>query len=153
MVTDDEIRQNDGFKNVNLGNVVKSGYKAAGKSNFVSKEDNELLKKFKLPSFELKVGLHELLGHGSGKLLYPGNHDPNLINPLTNKPVENTYQEGETWNSKFTTIASSAEECRAECVGLYLSDEVHRKKNIIHAKSEAQIATFFMIMTPFFWLT
>merc|ERR1712029_76179 len=100
----DEIRQKDGFKNVNLGNVVKSGYKVTTKSLFISDEDDVLLKKFKLPSFELKVGLHELLGHGSGKLLYPGNHDPNLINPLTNKPVENTYQEGETWNSKFTTI-------------------------------------------------
>merc|ERR1712029_1017689 len=100
----DEIRQEEGFKNVSLGNVLSSSYQVTKPSPFVSAADNEILKKWKVPSFEVQVGLHELLGHGSGKLFYPGNHDPNLINPLTNKPVENTYQEGETWNSKFTTI-------------------------------------------------
>ena len=121
---DDEIRQVDGFKNVNLGNVVSSGYKTSSKTLFVNAEDDVLYKKFRIPSFELKVGLHELLGHGSGKLLYPGNHEENLINPLTNKTIEQTYHKGETYNSKFTTIASSYEECKAECVGLYLSSEV-----------------------------
>ena len=67
-----------------------------------------------------QVGLHELLGHGSGKLLYPGNHPEDLVNPLTSKPVNKTYEKGETYDSVFTSMGSSYEECRAECVGLYL---------------------------------
>merc|ERR1719397_976279 len=83
----DEIRQSEGFKNVSLGNVLSSSYKLSKPSPFISAADNEILKKWKVPSFEVQVGLHELLGHGSGKLFYAGNYPADLKDPLTGDTV------------------------------------------------------------------
>jgi len=116
----DEIRQDEGFKNVSLGNVLTASYASAKRNTFVNDQDNELLKKFKVPSFEVQVGLHELLGHGSGKLLYTGKFPAGQVDPLTKAAVASSYGQGETYDSVFTSLGSSYEECRAECVGLHL---------------------------------
>merc|ERR1719490_725210 len=100
----DEIRQDEGFKNVSLGNVLSASYGGTKKNTFVSDADNDLLKKYKVPSFEVQVGLHELLGHGSGKLFYKGNFPETLVNPLTKEAVAHTYGPGETYDSVFTSL-------------------------------------------------
>ena len=122
----DEIRQTEGFKNVNLGNIVSALKKPGNKTNYVSKGDHELIHEWELKSYEVQVAFHELTGHGSGKLFTRNkdgtfNFDETVKNPLTGKPVGKFYDVGETYNSKFTTIGTSYEECRAEAVAIYLS--------------------------------
>ena len=64
------------------------------------------------------MGIHELLGHGTGKLLMVDsegkkNWKEGLKNPVTGKEIESWYKVGETWDSKFQSFASTMEECRA----------------------------------------
>ena len=123
----DDIRQNLGFKNVSLGNVLSA--KAPNEPiPFIRTEDDALYRSFRDPAFEVQVGIHELLGHGTGKLLqetkpgvYNFDHDNPPINPVTGNPISTWYKPGQTWSSVFGPIASSYEECRAECVAMALS--------------------------------
>lgn len=123
----DDIRQNIGFKNVSLGNVLNA--KAPNEPiPFIDSENQELYRKYRDPAFEVQVGIHELLGHGTGKLLQetsPGsfNFDKSSppTSPVTEKPVSKWYGPGQTWSSVFGALSSSYEECRAEAVAMYLA--------------------------------
>lgn len=125
----DDIRQNFGFKNVSLGNILSA--KAPNEQiPFIKDSDLATYQKYRDPAFEVQVGLHELLGHGCGKLLQetaPGefNFDKSNppISPLTGQPIKTWYKPGQTWGSVFGPIAASYEECRAECVAMALSCE------------------------------
>lgn len=139
----DAIRQNEGFKNVYLANVISAPI-PIDSFPFLSEKDIEMVQKYRLPSFDVQVGLHELLGHGSGKLLtkssngsFNFDHD-NLINPLTGKKIDKYYNEGETYDSKFGALGSAYEECRAEAVGLYLSLEKDIVKIFGYEGAEAE---------------
>ncbi|KAF8771744.1 Dipeptidyl peptidase 3 like protein [Argiope bruennichi] len=121
----DEIKQSEGFKNVTLGNAIRA--RARKPPNYLSKSDQELYMLYRIPALELQTGLHELLGHGSGKLFQKDkdgklNFDSECVLHLeTNQKVTSWYEEGENYNSVFGSVSSPYEECRAECVGLYLS--------------------------------
>merc|ERR1719445_2617399 len=134
----DEIRQDEGFNNVSLGNVLSASYGGTKKNTFLNDADNDILKKYKVPSFEVQVGLHELLGHGSGKLFFKGNYPEDLVNPLTNEKVAHIYGPGDTYDSVFTSLGSSYEECRAECVGLHLCLEPGVCEIFGHSGAEAE---------------
>jgi len=132
----DEIRQEEGFKNVSLGNVLSASYGVSKPAPFLSSADNEVLKLWKVASFEVQVGLHELLGHGSGKLFHAGNFPSDLASPLGG--TCGCYGQGDTYDSKFTTIGSSYEECRAECVGIHLCLEPGVTEIFGHSGQEAE---------------
>lgn len=133
----DDVREQCGFKNVSLTNVtlLAFGSTKEGADNsmidvsYVSEEDAAILRKYRAKSFEVNVGLHELLGHGSGKVLSEDaagnkNFDPaTVISPLTGKPVTSWYKAGQTYDSVLKELASPMEECRAESVGLLLSTD------------------------------
>ncbi|KAL8947932.1 MAG: hypothetical protein Q9222_005835 [Ikaeria aurantiellina] len=123
----DDIRQEIGFKNVSLGNVLSA--KAPHEPiPFIHPDDLELYQANRDQAFEVQVGIHELLGHGSGKLLqetspgvYNFDHANPPISPITEQPITTYYRPGQTWSSVFGGISASYEECRAECVAMALS--------------------------------
>ena len=77
----------------------------------------------------VSTAVHELLGHGAGKLLCEDsegnfNFDQKQlpISPITKKPIDSWYGPGQTWTTVFGDIAASVEECRACLVAAYLMD-------------------------------
>ena len=94
---------------------------------FIQAADQEVFDKYKDHAFEVQVGLHELLGHGCGKLLQetePGRYNFDIdnppISPITGRKISSYYKPGETWGTVFGGIGPSYEECRAEAVAMSL---------------------------------
>ncbi|CAK7905686.1 hypothetical protein CAAN1_14S04126 [[Candida] anglica] len=119
----DDVRLNVGFKNVSLGNVLSANPKKPKKEEvitFLSESLQEPFRKWRDDAFEVQVGLHELLGHGTGKLLQETSEGKFNFNKEEHPEVTTYYKSTDTWGSLFGTIAGSFEECRAELVALYL---------------------------------
>lgn len=118
----DDVRLNYGFKNVSLGNVVSANPKNPRKEEVISFLDSDyqaLFKKWRDDAFEVQVGLHELLGHGSGKLLQETGHGEFNFDKSDSRGGS-YYKSTDSWGSLFGVTAGSYEECRAELVAIYL---------------------------------
>ncbi|CAK87860.1 unnamed protein product (macronuclear) [Paramecium tetraurelia] len=138
----DDIRQTEGFKNVNLGNTIGKLSKDAIK--FLDEADQEIFYKYQSEAVFLVVALHELIGHGAGKVFMKdkdGNLNFNLentINPLTNQKVDSYYNHGEQWHSKFGEFSGAMEECKADATALYLSTYDDVVKLLLPNQSEEE---------------
>jgi len=120
----DDIRETEGFKNFVLNNSLNSkGAKNPDKISFATQEQSDLLLAWSNRCYEVKVGCHELLGHGSGKLIYRGDSEetPTFTDPITGEAYQSCYEKGELYNEKFGTISTSYEECRADATAFFLS--------------------------------
>lgn len=80
----------------------------------------------------LATAIHELIGHGTGKLLSetsPGTYNFDKqnppISPLTGETVTSHYLRGQTWESVFGKLAGTVEECRAILMSMYFMDNKH----------------------------
>ncbi|EPS45026.1 hypothetical protein H072_992 [Dactylellina haptotyla CBS 200.50] len=129
-----DIRQETGFKNVMIANSMNPPGRDSGADHSLPQEairvdpslESEYIKHYQA-TFYLWVVFHELLGHGTGKLLTE-NSDGSFnfdkenppINPVDGKPVSSWYKPGETWTGLFGDIATSVDECRCEVVGALL---------------------------------
>jgi len=137
----DDIRQTEGFKNVSLANVIAA--KSKDPIEFIEEKEHQLYNELDIPAFEVQVGIHELLGHGTGKLFHETaegtfNFPTDLKNPLTGGKITSWYKPGETWDTKFSSFASTMEECRAECTGLYLCTDPALLEIFGHKGQEAE---------------
>lgn len=97
---------------------------------FIDESEANKFQKHKFPAYYWWVVLHELLGHGTGKMMAeigPGKHNFDLdnlpIDPLTGNPITSWYKLGQTWTGQFGDLATTVDECRAELVGAYLMDD------------------------------
>ena len=118
----DDIRQEEGFKNVYLANCLEKPTKI----NFFHEDDVAMIFKYWEVHNLQHICYHELLGHGCGKLFQETetglNFDINtVINPLTGDKITSYYKSNETWNNKFGPLSNPYEECRADSVALYFS--------------------------------
>jgi dipeptidyl-peptidase III len=125
-----DLRQECGFKNVIVANRMKAEGSSVEVCPFLDASEVETFQKHKYPAYYWWVVLHELFGHGTGKMMIQENEDKfNFdiknppVNPLTGRPITSWYKPGQTWTGQFEELATTVDECRAELVGAYLLDD------------------------------
>lgn len=125
----DYIRETCGFKNVVLANRLRANNNPKLPCHWVDPSELQSFKSTTHIVRYITTAIHELLGHGTGKLLSestPGNYnfDPQdpPINPISGKAITSNYLPGQTWTSVFGKLAGTVEECRAILISEYLMD-------------------------------
>lgn len=63
----DDIRQNEGFKNVSLGNVIQKSYSLKEAIPFLSESDQILMRKYRVRAFEVNTFQGNFVQFGSEK--------------------------------------------------------------------------------------
>ncbi|KAI1129103.1 dipeptidyl peptidase III [Nemania abortiva] len=124
-----DIRETYGFKNIVYANRMSANADPSRPLNWISPSESPSFRKVYHVLRFITTSIHELLGHGTGKLLAetsPGvfNFDSNRIpiNTLTGNPIQSWYKPGQTWTSVFEKLAGTVEECRAMLISYYLAE-------------------------------
>lgn len=130
MIQYNDIRQEEGFKNVIIANRMAIEAQAL-QYPFIDPVEAEEFKRCKFSAYYWWVVLHELLGHGTGRMMVerePGQYNFDINNPptdpITGEPIRSWYKPGQTWTGQFEDLSTTVDECRAELVGAYLMDDV-----------------------------
>ncbi|KAF2964127.1 hypothetical protein GQX73_g9456 [Xylaria multiplex] len=124
-----DIRETYGFKNIVYANRMSANADPNRPLHWISPSELQGFRKVYHILRFITTSIHELLGHGTGKLLAetsPGvfNFDSETvpINTLTGKPIQSWYKPGQTWTSVFEKLAGTVEECRAMLISYYLAE-------------------------------
>ncbi|KAJ5710995.1 hypothetical protein N7488_005151 [Penicillium malachiteum] len=125
----EHIRETFGFKNIVLANRLSVNNNPKLPMPWVNPSDLDHFRKTTHIVRFLTTAIHELIGHGTGKLFSettPDTYNFDKKNPpinlLDGKPVTSYYSLGQTWTSVFANLAGTVEECRAILVSEYLMD-------------------------------
>ncbi|KAK5011543.1 hypothetical protein LTR28_000207, partial [Elasticomyces elasticus] len=134
----------EGFKNVSLGNVL-SAKAPTEPLPFIKETDQEVYRKCMDQAFEVQVGLHELLGHGCGRLLQetePGVFNFDKENPPISPDMDN--EAGDTLYSAYLSMA------RAGVTALQYWDPASKKWGQAHMQARHAILKTFLSAGPEF---
>ncbi|KAK8013186.1 hypothetical protein PG991_009457 [Apiospora marii] len=124
-----DIRQNEGSKNTVWASRMNANENPHRPCPYVHPSEFKSYRGCNHVVRFLVTSLHELLGHGTGKLLAetsPGEYNFDKenppISPLTGQSIKSWYMPGQTWTSVFGELAATLDECRAMLVSYYLAE-------------------------------
>ena len=98
----DDIRESEGFKNVFLSNAMGAPSSVSA-VQFATPEQSKLLIEMMYRSYTVHVACHELLGHGTGKLIYRNDDGTcqTYTDPINGETFESCYEKDDLWSTKF----------------------------------------------------